>query len=229
MTEEAATAAIDAAGAAVHHPRWTEDIMRRSSGLVWSVMTVALLGSGCTLVLTELPVSSQPCPIDRDQLEGTWQLKDGAIQVRFSDDGIARLATLDWVDDHFEKLEGEMIVAPGREYNYVSLRGQERSDQAVEGEYLLAQYRITDGGELLLWIADNQAFERAIEEQHLAGTVSRERYSTTILVTAAPEALVAFLDDPDNGPLFDYTEPLVLRRIAAAPPAEEPSPAPADR
>jgi hypothetical protein len=49
-------------------------------------------------------------PIDRDKLEGAWLSEEEVVFIRFADSGVARLAGLDWKDDQFQMVQGEMII-----------------------------------------------------------------------------------------------------------------------
>jgi hypothetical protein len=69
-----------------------------------------LLLSGCSFVTTQQPLSSAPEPIDRDKFEGAWLSEEEVVFIRFAASGVARLAGLDWKDDQFQMVQGEMII-----------------------------------------------------------------------------------------------------------------------
>lgn len=174
-------------------------------------LAVAVL-CGCASVTTQQPLSLDPKPIDREKWEAAWLSDKNPFSVRFSSNGVARIAWFEWKDDQFVPAYGEMIIAEGEDDNYLSIRFAE--DGAWSNEYLFAQYAFSEAGDLIVWAPVVDRFKEAIQSNRLEGTDSN-------MITSPPEKIIAFMDDPENGGLFDYKNPLILRRIVAF---ETPSP-----
>jgi len=184
----------------------------RFLGLAVRILVCSPILLGCSVVATNVPLSEAPEPIDQERFEGAWTANDGVIHLNFGSDGVARLAGLEWEEDHFAVERGEMIVVEGELFNYLSIRGQEKG--VWIDHYLIAQYAFTPDGDLLVWLPDEHAFAEAVLNGDLAGKVDSENLGTDVLITSDPESLISFMNDPGNQVLFDYKEPMVFRRVA---------------
>ena len=85
-------------------------------------ISVSLLVAGCTSVTTQYPLSADAKPLDKEKFEGTWLIDKNAFSIRFASNGVARIAGVEWKDDQFQLLQGEMIVTEGKENNFLSVR-----------------------------------------------------------------------------------------------------------
>ena len=185
--------------------------MKQFSIMLLSLSTL-LLASGCSSVTTRLPLSSAPKPIDQEKFEGAWLVGDTVVHVKFDRNGVAQIAGVDWKDNQFQIVHAEMIVTEGDKHNFLSFRVQE-DGKWMDG-YLLAAYKFSEQGDLILWLPNSDVFEEAIEKKQLNGEVKTQQYSTDITITDPPEKLLGFINDPDNLKIFDYREPMVLRKVA---------------
>ena len=176
--------------------------------------------SGCTFVTTQHPLPSAPEPIDRDKFEGAWLSEEEVIFIRFAASGVARLAGLDWQDDRFQMLQGEMIITRGKKGNYLSVRFQEEGKW--QDRYYLIQYEFTDQGDLLLWFPNEDVFSEAVEDGMLAGEVKPEAHRDDIFITDAPEKVLRFIENPGSLRLFNTDQPLILKKIKTGKEPDEP-------
>jgi len=181
-------------------------------GAILLALCAALLLCSCSSVSTKYPLTADPKAIDQEKFEGSWQSDKSVLRIQFAKSGIAQIAGLVWKDDNFEIARGEMIVTQGNEYNFLSVRFRE-DEEWMEG-YLLVQYRFTDQGDLVLWRPNNDAFEEAILKTLLTGDIQKSTHSSQIRITSEPGTLLKFINDPDNLTLFEYREPMILRKIA---------------
>jgi hypothetical protein len=112
-----------------------------------------------------------------------------------------------------------MTICRGEHLAFLSVRSQE--DGTWADHYYLVQFRFTDPGELVLWLPNVDAFAEAIAQSRLHGTVDGDGSGTDITITSAPETLLELIDDPDDLVLFDYRNPLVLRRVTVWEPSAQ--------
>lgn len=195
--------------------------MRRSWVGVLGRMVIGtvLVSLGCSSVTTIQPLPWKIETADQERFEGTWIFADGSLQIRFAATGVARFAGLDWEDDRFQLERGEMTICHGEELDFLSVRTEE--DGTWMDRYYLVQYRFTDEGDLVLWLPNAEAFADAIAQGRLEGTVEGEDCCKDVTITGPPDALLALIDDADDSELFDYREPMILRRVTGwHPPAE---------
>jgi hypothetical protein len=171
----------------------------------------AIHSLGCSSVTTVQPLPWRTEPADRERFEGTWLIGDDSVQIRFADSGIARFAGLDWENGQFRLEQGEMIICRGKHLAFLSVRTQE--DGAWADHYYLVQFKFTDPGELVLWLPNADAFAEAIAHNLVEGTVDGDGAGTDVTITGPPETLLELIDDPDDLELFDYRDPMILRKV----------------
>jgi len=184
----------------------------RARAIVFAI-SMALLVVACSSVATQYPLSAEPRPVDKDRFEGIWLHHKEPLVLRFASNGIARIAGVEWKDDQFRLVQAEVIVTIGKKSNFLSVRFQ-RDGKWMDHYYFL-QYHFTDQGDLLLWLPNAAVFKEAIGTNRLQGMVVKKgQYDTDITITNAPTALLEFIDAPENLTLFNYREPMVLRKIS---------------
>jgi hypothetical protein len=163
--------------------------------------------AGCSFsVMTQYPLSAPPNPVDKDKFEGIWLIDEQLpVYVMSASNGVARIAVVNWEEDNFRLIQGEMILTEGKEGdNFISLRLEN------EEEWKLFLYKFKGNGDLLAWEPNSHAFEAAIKTNLLLGSVSE---GGIITVTNSPDEMLAFMNDPERRDLFKYRDPMVLRRI----------------
>ncbi|MCP4709531.1 MAG: hypothetical protein GY869_12965 [Planctomycetes bacterium] len=187
---------------------------------VWQVFLVMMSGLilvGCETVGTKYPLSAEPQPIDAEQFEGAWMVDDSVIHIHFDSKGVARMAGVEWDEqaDAFKLNEAEIIVAEGDRHNYMSLGIVEDESKGPGGEsqYMLLQYYFTEAPDMVIWTPVSGAFAEAVESGKLKGEITKGEMSSSVLLTDSGSVIVEFLDDPENGDLFEYREPMILRKI----------------
>ena len=170
-----------------------------------------LLASGCSSVKTKHPLSNNPKAIDQEEFEGAWLADDQIFHVKFASNGVAKVAGVEWGSNDFHIVHGEMIVTEGEEHNFLSIRFQEEGKWM--DDYFFLPYTFTDQDDLILWAPDADAFKDLIEKKKLQGVVEKGKYSTNITITNAPTSLFKIINNPEDMKLFEYREPIVLRKI----------------
>lgn len=195
--------------------------MTRYRGSRWALSILFLLAvlAGCSSVTVKQPLPSMADAAELAAFEGEWVSEGQILYVRFGADGIGRFAGVDWKEDRFSLDEGEIIVSKGAEKGYLSVRLMENGKWL--DNYYIAQYRFTGQGDLILWLPDIVAFADAVGKGKLDGVVEKGSHTGSVALTSTPEKLMAFLNDPANGALFDYREPMIIKKLLLAPPARE--------
>ncbi len=173
------------------------------------LVIAAVFLCNCSSVSTPYPLTSKPTAIDKKEFEGSWLVDDGQkiLQVKFADDGVAHIAGLDWKDDHFEMVRGEMVIVEGNEHNFLSIRFEEKAKW--EDSYFFVAYKFSDQGDLVFWVPKAKEFNKAIQKKLLRG-----EGKDSVSITSSVEELLKVLNNPGDLILFDYKSPMVLRKIA---------------
>ena len=123
------------------------------------LLLALLAGSGCSGVSTTRPLPIDHKSDDREKFEGIWKMGDiGLFHVKFSKNGIAQIALLEWKEEEFRMVKGEGTLTEGQKHNFLSIRGKE--DDA-EG-YSFVAYKFIDQGDLVLWLPVPEEFETII-------------------------------------------------------------------
>jgi hypothetical protein len=183
--------------------------------LAFALLLPAL--TGCSSVTVKQPLPWMADTTELAAFEGEWVYEGQVLHLRFGSDGIGRLASLKWRDDRFVADEGEFIVSKGAERSFLSVRIMENGEW-LEGYYVV-QYRFTDQGDLILRQPEVAAFVDAVANGRLAGVVEKVGHAGSVVITSPPEKVLAFLNEPANGSLFDYGEPIILKKLLLSPPS----------
>jgi hypothetical protein len=166
---------------------------------------------GCASVTIQQPLPAKIDAAEQALFEGEWVSEGQIIYVRFGDKGIGRFAGVDWKEGRFQLDEGEILVTKGAEKSFLSVRVKE--DGVWDDRYYFARYRFAEPGDLVLWLPDTKAFGEAVEKGKLEGVVEKGKHTQSVAISSKPEKVLAFLNDPANGALFDEKEPMVLKRL----------------
>jgi hypothetical protein len=181
--------------------------------LVILSVIIGLFSICCSSVTSRYPLPGNSLAIDQKKLEGIWLVdSDEVIHLRFNSKGTAIIAGMEWKEDQYEIVYGEINVTEGDEYNFLSIRFQE--DNKWLDNYYFLTYTFTEKGDLILWLPNVDIFEEAIKNKQIKGIIEKDQYSTGITITNSSENLLKFINDASRHNLFDYKEPIVLYKIA---------------
>ncbi len=183
----------------------------KSHSILLLLGVAVMVSSGCSSVTTQFPLPRNPKPIDQGEFEGAWLADDKVLHVQFASNDVANIATLEWESNQFHIVHGEMIVTKGEENNFLSVRFQ-KEGVWMDAYYFLS-YKLTDQGNLILWLPDPDSFEEMVDEKRLQGIIKKGKYSTNIVITNTPAELLKIINDSHNSELFEYKEPIVLKRL----------------
>ncbi len=176
------------------------------------VAAFLLVLAACSPVLVREPLPANAGADELARFDGAWLSGRDVTHVRFEQGQPLAIGGVEWRDGRFQVDPGEVVVTDGEEHGFLSVRVRE-GDGWMEGWYLV-EYRFTDDGDLLVWLPQAAAFADAVEAGDLAGVVERSDTSTTVTLTGPPEATLAFLQGAAGATLFDYRDPMVMRRLA---------------
>jgi hypothetical protein len=198
---------------------------------------LAALLSACGSVMTSAPLPQSALDMkQREQFEGVWVFSHGegpTYLVAFACDGTARLGAVAWEQGRFKTAQTLLSIAldkdgaqggPGNgaqggpvesgpaesgavESGFLTIQGEKQKDWPG---YTLLRYRFLSPDDLIVWVPITKPFDDAIKAGRLQGKTYRE----VTEITGPPQALLDFLRDPANPPLFDYENPLLFMKVA---------------
>jgi len=172
------------------------------------LLSISLLSFGCSSVTTLSPL---PADMETPELEtfvGTWQFEDEVVQVALREEGVACVAGLAWDDSAFVMKQGELTVTQGEHRSFLCFAAYD-SDMPSD-QFLFFQYRFLSPDLLIVWRPRIDAFQSAVDGGFLTaadGSTARQ-----LVLDVESETLLAFIDDPTRTDLFEYEDPLLLRR-----------------
>ncbi len=182
------------------------------------VMLASVLLAGCGQVWTPQPLPRATLSAEEQaRFAGTWvlQVDEGApYMVAFDQSGAAHIAVVDWKDDHFTLRQSMVVIAMGKHSDgksgFLSIPNKETGRPSG---YPFARYSFVSPNDLVIWWPDPAPFAAAIRAGRLKGTTNKDG---SLEITAAPQEVLEFLDDPGNPPLFAYDKPYLFRKVAGA-------------
>lgn len=193
--------------------------LNRSFQWILSIVSLLAAGTGCSSVTLRQPLPRVADAAEMAAFEGEWLSEGQVLYLRFGADGTGRLAGLEWRDDRFVVEEGEFVISKEGDRGYLSVRLMENG-KWLEGYYLV-QYRFTGQQDLILWLPDVAAFADAVVKKKLDGLVDKGSQIGSVVITSPPDKVLAYLNDPGNASLFDYREPMVVKKLLLSPPSPE--------
>jgi hypothetical protein len=153
-----------------------------------------------------VPYSSQPLtPPDKDTIDplvlGTWfwneEHEAGYIHIgRDEESGLLRVMMLSFnsvMELDVSELAGHTSTVNGN--RYLNLRWVRPAEEA--SGYMLIKYQAT-AEKLGMSLMDNDAVEAAIEEGKLQGQVKKEKWTSSVQITAGQEELQQFVLSHDK-------------------------------
>lgn len=170
-----------------------------------------LVLAACSTVKMERPFPAKAGAEEIAALGGKWNVDGQVLHVRFGKDGKGHFAGIEWKDDHFQLNEGEFIPHVEGINRYAAVQIKEKG--LWEKGYYLVVYRFTGEGKLQVGSPVVETFAKAVEAGKLEGKVKRDKYSTDVALTGAPEKILAFLENPANGNLFSFQDSDTIEKL----------------
>ena len=185
--------------------------------ILYKPLTILLLLAltGCDTVTTNelLGTRSDDKPLNKLAVDGVWIVADETYYVKRVNESELRVAGVEWEDDHFQLHEMTVILTTDQDAPYLNLIDPDSPEGKPEYTFL----RVLSAGssEIVLIPAKTSTFEAAVKEGRIAGTIKKEKYSTTVHLQATTEELDALVDPQKIADQFDVTSPLVFRRLTS--------------
>ncbi len=176
--------------------------------LILSVTAVFWL-SGCSGVLLKEPLAATTAEDLQEDLEGTWFTEDGSLRLAFTEAGQGEIAYIERKEDAFQMERGEIAAVARDERLFLSIRFEEEGE--LPEEYYLAEYQIGEYQNLIVWMPDMDRFEEAVGDGTLVGEIEKQKYGTTVRLTATPEAILDYLEA--NPQSMETRKPLIFRKL----------------
>jgi len=174
----------------------------------FSIFSLTLITAACSSVTTLSPL---PADMEAPELEtfaGTWQFEEDVIHVEVREDGVACVAGLAWEDSAFVMRQGELTLTRGEHRSFLCFAAYDAG--IPSDQFLFFQYRFLSPDLLIVWQPRIDAFQTAVDAGLL--TAAEGSDATHLILDAGSKVLLAFIDDATRTDLFEYEDPLPLRR-----------------
>jgi hypothetical protein len=177
-----------------------------------STLGLGLSLLGCDAVTSSAPIGSQAVPIDAKNWDGAW-LGDAGEPVRFrvvdSANGILRMSEMEGDDSERRWKHSYLYLrtAAGHEDWIFASMKDDPDDEPPK--YVWARVK-KQGDYLLVWRPDSTRFQALVEEGALPGELEDDR---DIHLQELDEEGLALIIGEERGVLFEWDDPLILRRL----------------
>lgn len=178
-----------------------------------ALLLLALTGCGDVTTNELLGTRSKDEPLNELAVDGVWVVRDEPYFVKRVNESELRLAGVEWNDDHFHVREWTIILATDQDVPYVNIVNPDSPEG--KPEYWFLRVLSADDSEVVLIPAKTSTFEAAVKDGRIAGTIKKEKYSTTVHLQATKEEQDSFVDPRKIVDQFDITSPLVFRRLSS--------------
>ena len=169
---------------------------------------------GCKTVVSLNPVGTPDTEIDKDRIEGVWQIEESVISCKFTNDGKTLIiGSVEWDDatQGFKLQQSKVWFTKVGDRRFLNLENEQDDEHAKERRYSFTEYMlIGDKNEFaLVWPPDFDVFKETVAQKKLEGTATED----TVTISEKPETLMKVIQEDQVKGLFDYREPMILRRI----------------
>ncbi len=157
------------------------------------LLITLLVLQGC-IVTASQPLAPNVPEGTAHVLEGSWMSSDGKGCAEFIPDSDGRGLNVVFMED--DGSGGGFLLGLTRlgERDFMSGSGYEFGEPLNAGENIVVAYEMVFDGVLEIALIDIDAARRAVEAGEIEGQVIRGGWSDEVLLTAAPEALAAWLN-----------------------------------
>lgn len=169
------------------------------------LLALAIFISACSVVKSVNKLGGEHYKVSKEQWEGTWIAEDGALQIKVLKPDSGELQI--------------MFIENGKLESYTLFLGRNGSDtyinfveNADDQFYYPAKFKKSNN-QIIVWLLSTEMLKQAIINKEIDGKIIKQKYSDDILITASPEELNQYFTDNKQHMLFDYEEPLILRRL----------------
>ena len=181
-----------------------------TTALIVCPLMVAVLG--CSSVVSTHPLGEPVTADEAKKLEGVWLTSEGdPCQLRHLDKNELRVCWVDWEEKQFKLVELPVFMTDDDGQQYLNVFAKE--DDEAEGRYIFFRLMNEEKNLMLLNLANADAFEKAVKEGTLAGTIKKKRHSTDVTLTATKEEFDDFVHPDRVAEQFEIDPSLVLRRV----------------
>lgn len=197
---------------------------KKLAAVAVNALVLSLL-SACSDVWSEKPVGSEPALLEAAEWEGVWMAEhpgdDGDERIVFfvriidAARGEVELAWMERSTDGALRLDASRAhIRTSGETTFVSIGADPEKPYHLIG--MLAKFE----DHALLWMTDSDRVRRLVEDGTLPGRVVRHEHKDMSFSHVDLGELMAehyALIDAGTPPIFQWLEPLALRRIARLP------------
>lgn len=165
---------------------------------------------GCSEVTSPYPMGEKEVELTAEEWNGTWLTPEGGVFIVTVLESHQGLLEVTWIDEENEELilsRGSAFVRESSKWVFLSLGG-ESGEQVVVEEYLWFLLK-KNGDALILWGPDTKKFARLVKDGLLPGTIDSGDVHLGDLDAKHYELIVS----EQQGVLFEWDQPLILRRI----------------
>lgn len=177
----------------------------------WIAIALSIGFCGCYEVLSPRPMGELDVKLIPEEWDGVWFVSDSdfvVFKVADPETSSLQASFLERDETGSPVLEHtSFFVRESGDWLFISMPNvNEEHTEPVEYHWGRAK---KDGDTLLVWLPDHDKFEKLVNEGVLPG----ETASTDVKLGELDSSHYAILTSEERGVLFDWDEPIILRRI----------------
>ncbi len=161
---------------------------------------------GCTLVQSVNKLGKDIYTPNKDEWEGTWVSEGGSLQLKIINQEHGEIEIM--FIENGKLLKYRVFLTQNDDDNtYMNIVGK-----TEEKHYYFAKFK-KDSNQTIVWQASTEALKEAIIKKKINGSIVKNKYGDTIIINATKNELNKFFIKNRRQMLFEYEEPLILRRL----------------
>lgn len=176
-------------------------------------LCLMMLGAiGCSSVTSTHPLGEPVEARKAKRLEGVWLTAEGdPCQIRHLDENKLQVCWIAWEEKRFKLVEFPAVVTVDDGQQYLNVLAKENEEDEVK--YTFFRLKNEDESLMLLNLPNADAFEKAVNDGELMGTVEKKRNSKSVTVTSSKQQFDTFVHPDRVAEQFEIDPSLVLRRV----------------
>lgn len=180
-----------------------------------NLITLSLLMiflSGCTTVVTQHPIGTEPYFAAKSDWQGTWLSDNEIVKIKVLDESAGSIQ-IAWIEDNEAELKFEQVTCQlMKSKNAVYIHTLNLPNEDFGGYYVWGKIQL-ENNQIIIWEPMFEAFKSAYQEKKLKASVEKndKQEISNIQLTDTPENILSVIENDKT--FFDWENPTVLVRL----------------
>ena len=187
--------------------------------IIGLLLVSAIVISGCTSVTSVNQLGTKPVKLDSEEWDGTWSNAKGQmffIKVKDPAKGILRVAYVEHKKGDFRISKFDMAVKEGKSSKFCNIQVKgivpEDEEELKDKEYAGSYYWMlieNKKNTMIVFFPNDEKIGELIKEGKIKGVKKK----SALILQGTSEEITKFVESQKNGELYEWKEPMTLRRM----------------